>query len=179
MKGSLATLGDHGQRILLVDLTEGEPSDFAAPGERARQAAEADRILGIERLALGRQDRLLVDDLPLRLEVTALIREHQPRNVYVICVARVHAGHLAAVIARAAVSLASSDAGTRCRAASALPVRSPERWIAASVALAASANRRPISRPQTCGGSGAAGAAPHGRHLGSRNRLVARAPSAG
>ena len=107
MGGTLAKLADRGQRILLVDLTAGEPSDFAAPGERARQAAAAARVLGVERLTLQHQDRLLTDNQELRLEVAALIREHQPPTVYAIGEACVHPDHVAAAgIARAAVFLA-------------------------------------------------------------------------
>lgn len=107
MGGTLAKLSERGQRILLVDLTEGEPSDFAPLGERARQAAEAARILGVERLTLKHQDRLLVDDLQIRLEVAALIRQHRPGTVYAIGEACVHPDHVAAAsIARAAVFLA-------------------------------------------------------------------------
>ena len=53
MGGTLARLSDLGQRILLVDLTDGEPTEFAEAGVRARQAQEAARILGVERLTLG------------------------------------------------------------------------------------------------------------------------------
>jgi len=41
MGGTLARLADAGQRILLIDLTDGEPTEFAEPGVRAEQAAQA------------------------------------------------------------------------------------------------------------------------------------------
>lgn len=108
MGGTLAKLADRGQQILLVDLTEGEPSDFAPRSERALRAGEAARILGCRAShPQVHQDRLLVDDQQLRLEAAALIREHQPRTVYAIGDACVHPDHVAAAsIARAAVFLA-------------------------------------------------------------------------
>jgi len=107
MGGTLAKLTDNGQRILLVDLTDGEPTAFAASGARAGQAEQAARILGVERVCLGAQDRLLADTLELRLEVARLIRQHRPRWVYGIGEACVHPDHAAAVgLTRAAVFLA-------------------------------------------------------------------------
>ena len=107
MGGTLAKLADRGQRILLVDLTTGEPTEFAAPGVRAEQAAEAARILGVDRVCLDLQDRLLEDTLAVRIEVARLIRIHRPRWVYGIGDACVHPDHAAAVgLTRAAVFLA-------------------------------------------------------------------------
>ena len=48
MGGTLAKLSDQGLRILLVDLTEGEPTEFAEPGVRARQAKDVN--FGIRRV---------------------------------------------------------------------------------------------------------------------------------
>jgi len=79
MGGTLAKLTDRGQHILLVDLTDGEPTEFAEPGIRAAQALEAARILGVERCNLGLRDRLLQDTPETRLELARLIRVHQPR----------------------------------------------------------------------------------------------------
>lgn len=107
MGGTLAKLARRGQRILLVDLTDGEPTEFAEPGVRARQAAEAARILGVERVTLQHRDRLLVDEPSIRLELARLIRQHRPRWVYGTGEACVHPDHAAAAaITRAAVFLA-------------------------------------------------------------------------
>src|SRR5260370_26497406 len=107
MGGRLAKLSEKGQRILLVDLTDGEPTEFAEAGVRARQAGEAARILGVERLTLGLQDRLLTDTMETRLQVARLIREHRPRWVYGTGEACVHPDHAATVgLTRAAVFLA-------------------------------------------------------------------------
>ncbi len=107
MGGTLAKLADRGQRLLIVDLTEGEPTELAAPGVRTAQAAEAARILGVDRLNLGLTDRLLADTQDVRLEVARLIRVHRPRWVYGIGEACIHPDHAAAVgLTRAAVFLA-------------------------------------------------------------------------
>jgi len=76
MGGTLARLTDRGQRILLVDLTDGEPTEFAAAGVRAGQAAEAAQILGVDRVCLGLPDRLLQDTPEARLGLARLIREN-------------------------------------------------------------------------------------------------------
>jgi LmbE family N-acetylglucosaminyl deacetylase len=107
MGGTLAKLADRGQRILIVDLTDGEPTEFAEPGVRTGQAAEAARILGVDRICLGLRDRLLTDTTEVRLEVARLIRQYRPRWVYGIGDACVHPDHAAAVgLTRAAVFLA-------------------------------------------------------------------------
>jgi len=107
MGGVLAKLSDRGQRILLVDLSDGEPTDFGARGERAEQAAAAAAILGVERVSLAMQDRLVADSIPARLEVARLIREHRPRWVFGTGEACVHPDHAAAAtIVRAGVFFA-------------------------------------------------------------------------
>jgi N-acetylglucosamine malate deacetylase 1 len=61
MGGTLVKLIDEGMRVLLVDLCDGEPSDFAEPGVRVAQAMRAAAILDVERVFLCGQDRLLAD----------------------------------------------------------------------------------------------------------------------
>lgn len=128
MGGTLARLSDAGQRVLLVDLTDGEPTEFALEGVRARQAAEAARILGVERLQLGHRDRLLRDTEAVRLQVAGLIREQQPRWVYGIGEACVHPDHAAAAqIMRAGVFLARLGQWDRVPGGEALARHEP--WV--------------------------------------------------
>ncbi len=95
MGGTIAKLSAAGQRALIVDLCDGEPADFAAPGIRRQQAIEAARILGAERVFLNRQDRLITDDIPTRLEIARLIRLHRPRLVFGTTGACIHPDHMA------------------------------------------------------------------------------------
>lgn len=96
-----------GLHILLIDLTDGEPAEFAEAGGRAQQADEAARILGVERLTLGLRDRFLTDATGTRLQLARLIREHRPSFVYGTGEACVHPDHAAMVgLTRAAVFLA-------------------------------------------------------------------------
>ena len=128
MGGTLAKLSDQGQRILLVDLTDGEPTEFAAPGVRAQQADEAARILGVERMTLGFQDRFLTDNTEARLRVAQLIREHRPRWVYGTGDACVHPDHAAMVgLTRAAVFLARLGQWERAPGGEMLAKQEP--WI--------------------------------------------------
>lgn len=95
MGGTLAALTDQGQRALLVDLCDGEPSDFAATGVRAEQARRAAAHLGVDRLFLGGQDRFITDTLELRLAVAQVIRKHQSRLVFATTDACIHPDHAA------------------------------------------------------------------------------------
>src|SRR5690349_9116311 len=126
MGGTLAKLADRGLRILLVDLTDGEPTELAEPGQRAREAAEAAEILGVRRVSLGLQDRFLADSLETRLAVAGLIRAHRPRWVFGTGEACIHPDHAAAVgITRAAVFLARLGQWERVPGGAALVDQAP------------------------------------------------------
>jgi LmbE family N-acetylglucosaminyl deacetylase len=93
MGGTLAKLTQAGQRALIVDLCDGEPADFAPPGVRREQAQRAAHILGADRLILDQQDRLIVDNIPTRLTLARLVREHRPKMVFATTEACVHPDH--------------------------------------------------------------------------------------
>jgi LmbE family N-acetylglucosaminyl deacetylase len=95
MGGTIARLTDAGLRVLLVDLCDGEPSDFAAPGVRVAQARRAAAILGADRVFLGGQDRFIADSPELRVAVAQQIREHRPRLVFAATDGFIHPDHAA------------------------------------------------------------------------------------
>ena len=82
MGGTAAKLVAAGLRVLFVDFTDGEPARYAPAGVRREQALAAANVLGVDRLVLGGQDRLLTDSIPNRMAVARLLREHRPRLVF-------------------------------------------------------------------------------------------------
>ncbi len=95
MGGTIAKLVRRGHRVLIVDLCDGEPADYAEPGVRREQATRAAKLLGADRLILDFQDRLIQDTIETRMAVTRLIRQYQPRWVFSTAEACIHPDHIA------------------------------------------------------------------------------------
>ncbi len=95
MGGTPAKLAQSGQRALIVDLCDGEPSDHAQRGVRREQAMHATQILGADRLFLDQQDRFVTDNITTRLTLADLIRQHQPRMVFGTTGACIYPDHAA------------------------------------------------------------------------------------
>ncbi len=93
MGGTVARLRQQGKSILIVDLCRGEPARHAAPGVRQKQAQEAARILGVDRITLDLQDRLIADTVETRLTMARLIRIHQPRWIFTTRDCAIHPDH--------------------------------------------------------------------------------------
>jgi LmbE family N-acetylglucosaminyl deacetylase len=126
MGGAIALLTGQGMRVLLVDLCDGEPSDFAAPGVRAEQARRAARHLGADRIFLDGQDRFIADTPEMRLTVAQLIREHRPRLIFATTDACVHPDHAAVgSLVSAAVFYARLDHWQRVPGGAALAKSQP------------------------------------------------------
>jgi len=95
MGGTALTLSRKGQSVLFVDLCDGEPARHGSPGARHEQAARAAVLLGVDRLTLPLQDRLMADTVEARVEVARLIRLHRPRLVFTTAGSGVHPDHRA------------------------------------------------------------------------------------
>lgn len=96
MGGTIARLASEGHAVTLVDLTDGEPTPHGSPALRAAEAAEAARILGVQRSALGLRNRELVDDLPSRRIVAGAIRTLRADIVFAPHPEDAHPDHVAA-----------------------------------------------------------------------------------
>jgi len=80
--GTLIKAAQRGQRTGILDLTQGEMGTRGSAEDRAREAADAARILGvIWRRALDIPDGRVENTWENRLKVAAVIRETRPRVV--------------------------------------------------------------------------------------------------
>jgi len=95
MGGAIARLVDQGHNVLLLDMTNGEPTPHGDPETRAREAAEAASILGVRRLCLGLPNREVVHSIEARHKVAAVIREHQAEIVFTPYFNDAHPDHIA------------------------------------------------------------------------------------
>ena len=95
MGGTIARLVAEGHRVLLLDLTDGEPTPFGDRATRAREAAEAARILGAERTSLDLPNRTLVHSVEARHRVAAVIRGFRPEVMFVPYFEDAHPDHVA------------------------------------------------------------------------------------
>src|SRR3954470_5133927 len=78
MGGTVSKLVKQGHKVHLVDMTNGEPTPFGSVETRAREAAEAAKILGVGRTLVGLPNREVVHSIEARHAVAAVIRRHRP-----------------------------------------------------------------------------------------------------
>ena len=96
MGGSIARLVDDGWDVVLVDLTNGEPTPNGTPEKRGVEAKKAAELLGVrQRVCLGLPNRYLVDNLEYRRVIAETIREHKPRWLFTVACPDAHPDHTA------------------------------------------------------------------------------------
>jgi len=96
MGGTVATLAVRGADVLLVDLTDGEPTPYGTRERRAAEAAEAASALGCRRLTLGLPNRALFDTVDARTSLAEVIRAERPRVLFAPYPEDAHPDHAAA-----------------------------------------------------------------------------------
>ena len=95
MGGSIAKFVRQGHRVHLVDMTNGEPTPLGTPERRAREAAGAAKILGVERTHLGLPNRQVVHSIEARHKLAAVIRVHRPDWMFLPYPVDAHPDHVA------------------------------------------------------------------------------------
>jgi bacillithiol biosynthesis deacetylase BshB1 len=95
MGGTIARLAAQGHDVLLLDMTNGEPTPHGDPRTRAAEAEKAAAILGVKRRLLGLPNRMIEHTLEARHMVAGVIREHQADIVFTPFFEDAHPDHLA------------------------------------------------------------------------------------
>lgn len=97
MGGAVAGLVRQGLRVVIADLTDGEPTPMGTHEIRLREAAAAARVLGVvERRTLTQPNRSLADTVAARQELAEVIRELKPRLLFLPYPVDAHPDHVAA-----------------------------------------------------------------------------------
>jgi bacillithiol biosynthesis deacetylase BshB1 len=95
MGGTIIRLAAQGHRVHLIDMTNGEPTPFGSVEMRAREAAAAAKVMGVERSPLGLSNREVVHNLESRHKLAAMIRVHRPDWMFVPYAIDAHPDHVA------------------------------------------------------------------------------------
>ena len=95
MGGTIARLARQGHTVHLIDMTNGEPTPHGSVEIRAKESAEAAKVLGVKRTLLGLKNREVVHSIEARHALAALYRIHRPNVVFVPFPIDAHPDHVA------------------------------------------------------------------------------------
>ena len=81
--GTIIKLIEAEWEVVLIDLTDGEPTPWGSKEQRARETAKASALLGVrERACLGMPNRYLEASLENRRMLARVLRERKPATVF-------------------------------------------------------------------------------------------------
>jgi len=95
MGATIARFVHQGHNVLLLDMTDGEPTPHGDPAIRAKEAAKAAAILGVKRVCIGLPNRFVEHTIEARHKVAAVIRHHQAQIVFTPFFEDAHPDHIA------------------------------------------------------------------------------------
>jgi len=96
MGGTVATLVSRGADVLIVDLTDGEPTPHGTHQRRMVEAAAAAAALGCRRVTLELPNRSLFDSVEARTAFAEVLRTERPEVLFVPYPEDAHPDHRAA-----------------------------------------------------------------------------------
>ncbi len=95
MGGTIIRLASQGHDVLLLDMTNGEPTPLGSPEIREREWTRAAEIMGVKRRLLGLPNRQVQHTLEARHAAAAVIREHQAQMIFLPFEEDAHPDHRA------------------------------------------------------------------------------------
>ena len=95
MGGTIIRLAQQGHNVLLLDMTNGEPTPHGTPEKRKIEWENAAKILGVKRQLLGLKNREVQHTLEARHAVAAVMRQHQAEIVFLPFEEDAHPDHRA------------------------------------------------------------------------------------
>jgi N-acetylglucosamine malate deacetylase 1 len=97
MGGTIAALTSAGSRVVVIDLTDGEPTPHGSREIRQKETAEATRILGVQqRVMLDINNREVFDNVENRKKLAAVLRQYKPTLIFVPYWEDAHPDHVQA-----------------------------------------------------------------------------------
>ncbi len=96
MGGTIIRLVEQGHDVLLLDMTDGEPTPHGSRPQREAEWTQAARIMGVRRRLLDLPNRELTHSLEARHATASVIREHQAQIMFVPYPEDAHPDHRAA-----------------------------------------------------------------------------------
>jgi bacillithiol biosynthesis deacetylase BshB1 len=96
MGGTVAALARSGADVLIVDLTDGEPTPHGTHERRMAEATDAAQALGCRRITLELPNRSLFDTVEARTALAEVLRAERPRVLFVPYPEDAHPDHIAA-----------------------------------------------------------------------------------
>ncbi len=95
MGGTVIRLAAQGHNVLLLDMTNGEPTPHGSPEQRETEWTAAAKIMGVKRRLLGLKNREVEHTLAARHMVAGVMREHQAEIVFLPFMEDAHPDHVA------------------------------------------------------------------------------------
>ena len=97
MGGTIAKMIESGWDVVLVDLTDGEPTPFGSKELRQKETEKANHILGVKkRICLDMPNRYLQANLDNRRKLAEVIRLNQPDIIFGPVAPEYHPDHVEA-----------------------------------------------------------------------------------
>jgi len=95
MGGSIIRLASQGHDVLVLDVTNGEPTPHGSLPEREKEWTQAAKIMGVKRRLLGLKNREVEHTLSARHLMAGVIREHRAQIVFLPFEEDAHPDHRA------------------------------------------------------------------------------------